>query len=505
MKKNYRAPRIADEASHERGTATQVLRAEMINEKPIAATVDRDWMRAWEIVVSIVTFMFYLVLDTAKVALFVCSVVPAALINYEAMAGRSNAELAVAVMSAVFAAFSVVVVFSDRSRISASRKLFAAALALTTVSYNVRNAIGISAAGHQIAQDNFGHEVEDSGIIKGRITDAKNGLAEQIKAAGYDSVATYESKIRSLQTLGYKTARWEGIGSTEHCTLVHITTTDERELCRQINDLKLKKTAAQNRDRIKEDLEDLENNRPKPVRTRLDAEVANLGVFVGLFGYTLDDNGKKVLESGIDWQFGLIVEAIGSGGPELVLLLFMLFDPRETEKARRKKAEREAVRVARRAEREAERAEREREKEAERKEADRRKAEQAKPAPAPKPEVARPELKTEETDGSDPQITAFLNRNTTRVTGGRFPRPKLYKVWKDDCEDRGIKPGTSQAFSKRIERFVNCEFDEGAHRHYCVGIALKDRNAAPELRVVNGDARGKDTKVPGAKRWFFAL
>jgi hypothetical protein len=46
------------------------------------------------------------------------------------------------------------------------------------------------------------------------------------------------------------------------------------------------------------------------------------------------------------------VEAIGSGGPELVLLLFMLFDPRETEKARRKKAEREAVRAALRAERE---------------------------------------------------------------------------------------------------------------------------------------------------------
>jgi hypothetical protein len=51
---------------------------------------------------------------------------------------------------------------------------------------------------------------------------------------------------------------------------------------------------------VKEDREKLENERPKPVRTRLDAKVANLGVFLGLFGYKVDDRGKKVLESGID-------------------------------------------------------------------------------------------------------------------------------------------------------------------------------------------------------------
>jgi hypothetical protein len=182
------------------------------------------------------------VLDLLKVALFVCCVVPAALINYESMAGRGNAELAVSVMSAIFAAFGFVVVFSDRSHVSVSQKLFAAAFTVITISYNVRNAVGISAAGHQIAQDNFGHAVKDEEIARLNIGEAQATFDKEVEVAGLTSVATYESRIRNLQTLGYKTARWEGVGSTEHCTPVHITTPDEREMCRQINDNKIKKT-----------------------------------------------------------------------------------------------------------------------------------------------------------------------------------------------------------------------------------------------------------------------
>jgi hypothetical protein len=88
-------------------------------------------------------------------------------------------------------------------------------------------------------------------------------------------------------------------------------------------------------------------------------------------------------------------------------------------------------------------------------------------------------------DGSDPQATAFLNRNTARVIGGRVPSKKLYEVWKSDCKERGIKPGTQRAFSKRIAKFVNRESKN--NRNTWVGIAIKDRNAAPELRVVGGD------------------
>ena len=495
VKKNYRAPHIADEASHERGAAMQIMDAETINEKPEAALLaGYDWARAGDDFGAVATFLIHLAIDVAKLALFMCCTLPAVLINYEAMAGQSNAALVASVMSAVLAACGVVLIMSDR--FGAGKKLFATVLTLVLISYNVRNAIGMSAARHQITQDNAINTLVDSTNINERITDKKTGLAEQIKTAGHDSVATYESQIRNLQLLGYKTARWEGIGSTEHCTQVHITTSDERELCHRINDYKIKKTAAQTRDRLEGELVELENTRPKPARTRLDAEVANIGVFIGLFGYKLDDNGKKILESGIDWQFGLIVEAIGSGGPELVLLLFMLFDPRETEKARRKKAEREAVRAARRTEREARRDEK-------RKEAARRRAEKAqkvKPIQAD-PEPRLPELKPEETDGSDPQSTAFLNRNTTSVTGGRVPPKKLYEVWKSDCAERGIKPGTQRAFSDRIAKFVNRETKN--NRNTWVGIAIKDRAAAPDLRVVGGDGDSAATK--GAKRRIFAV
>jgi hypothetical protein len=109
VKKNYRAPHIADEGSHERGTATQVLRAEMINEKLFAATVDSDWTRAWEIVASIATFMLYLVLDTLKTALLMLCLVPAVLINYQAMQGQSNALLVLSVLSAIGAACCVLI------------------------------------------------------------------------------------------------------------------------------------------------------------------------------------------------------------------------------------------------------------------------------------------------------------------------------------------------------------------------------------------------------------
>jgi hypothetical protein len=176
--------------------------AETISEKPFAATVDRDWTRAWGVVVSVATFIFYFVLDLLKVALFVCCVVPAALINYESMAGRSNAELAVSVMSAIFAAFGFVVVFSDRSRVSVSQKLFAAAFTVITISYNVRNAVGISAAGHQIAQDNFGHAVKDEEIARLNIGEAQATFDKEVEVAGLTSVATYESRTCGSPQMG---------------------------------------------------------------------------------------------------------------------------------------------------------------------------------------------------------------------------------------------------------------------------------------------------------------
>jgi hypothetical protein len=75
---------------------------------------------------------------------------------------------------------------------------------------------------------------------------------------------------------------------------------------------------------------------------------------------------------------------------------------------------------------------------------------------------------------------------------------KLYEVWKSDCKERGIKPGRQRAFSERIAKFVNRETKN--NRNTWVGIAIKDRNAAPELRVVGGDYDSAAKK--GAKKGY---
>jgi hypothetical protein len=298
--------------------------------------------------------------------------------------------------------------------------VFATAVSLILVSYNFRNAVGMSATMHQAAQENYEQKVKENENDQKRIDGKQGTYDEAVKIAGYVSVEDYEKQIIALQTTGYRTARWEGIGSTDHCNPLYIKTRDARELCNRFNDLDRKKGAAKSRDWLYGEIKNLQDTQPKPIRTRLDAEMENLGVLIGMFGYSLDADGKKTLKSAIDWQIGLLAEVIGTAGPEIVLLLFMMFDPRAAERERRKKAERKADRDSLRIEREARQDEK-------RKEAARRraeKAEKAKPIPAVEPEINRPELKPEEMDESDPQATAFLNRNTARVIGGRVPPKK---------------------------------------------------------------------------------
>lgn len=149
---------------------------------------------------------------------------------------------------------------------------------------------------------------------------------------------------------------------------------------------------------------------------------------------------------------------LGECGPRIVLFfLFVAFNSKEAERRREERGKDDARRRLER-------------------------TQKVKPIAAVEVEPQLPELKPEETNGSDPEITAFLTRNTMRVTGGRVPSKSLYKTWCEDCAERGVKPGTQYALSKRVANFVN---REGKNNRYTwLGVALKDRDAAPKLCVV---------------------
>ena len=155
---------------------------------------------------------------------------------------------------------------------------------------------------------------------------------------------------------------------------------------------------------------------------------------------------------GLDAMRGIGVQLLGECGPSIVVLfLFGVCGPMEAERSKAKPAPAPAP----------------------------------VPAPAPAVEVIPqiPNCSPEERDGTDPQIQAFLLRNTTRVTGERLKPERLFRAWSDHCTALSIQPGTQPEFSRRVAKFVNRELTK-RNRNVWIGIALKDRAEAPKLHVV---------------------
>ena len=94
------------------------------------------------------------------------------------------------------------------------------------------------------------------------------------------------------------------------------------------------------------------------------------------------------------------------------------------------------------------------------------------------------------TSQDDPEIDAFIGRRLETAQGEHIPATPLYDVWKRDCADHGIDPGSQKTFSKRIQKRV--ERDPNGNRPRYLHVRLKPaQHHAPahgplRLAVVNG-------------------
>ena len=167
-----------------------------------------------------------------------------------------------------------------------------------------------------------------------------------------------------------------------------------------------------------------------PQRARSDPQVETIAMLIGT-------GRHDAIRYGLNAMTGFGVQVLGEARPRIVLfLLFVAFSPVEAERRRKQKA---------------------------------------------KP-IEPPALTPEETDGSDPEISAFLLRNTVRIVGGKVRSEKLFEAWCADAVHRGVEAGTQRAFTTRVKRFATLEVRN--NRGAWLGISLKACDEAPRLRVI---------------------
>lgn len=351
----------------------------------------------------------YACLDAVRLTLTALCVVPAILINFEASAGQIGALVAVSVMAAILAPVSFVVACHNENH---SVRVRAGVIAAILIAFNVYNVVSLADHNDRRARDATAYATEDRARITTRLAELADARKDQVAVAGNAAVASIEAEIKAKRAASALT--WN---ASNHCDPEHITLFATKDFCAALAGLDKRLEAAKKRDDIDKERAVKEAADVKPIQAR-------------------------AVWAGFALHLGLVLEAIGTGGPELLLWAFAMIDPRKGE-----------VKIT--------------------------------PAVEVVPQL--PELRPEETNGTDPQIIAFLARNTARVTGERVKPKKLFEVWCSDCAERKIEPGTQAAFSERVARYVNKETRH--NRNTWIGIALKDRAAAPKFRVISDSER----------------
>jgi hypothetical protein len=195
----------------------------------------------------------------------------------------------------------------------------------------------------------------------------------------------------------------------------------------------------------------------------VESYVANIGRFLGLLGYSVDDKAKELIAASRDWLKGIGVELLAAFGP--AALLSLLSSPA----GHQRQAPQPQPQPARRPEKTA-------------------KATVA-PIVAETPENASATVAIVATSqGDDAPMDAFVAQRLETVQGEFITAAALYKTWQADCAERGIEPGSQKAFSQRIQRRVGYDRNNGRPRYCHVRLKpahVRVEHAPLRLAVVN--------------------
>jgi hypothetical protein len=391
----------------------------------------------------------------AKAAICVLPIIPAVRVNLDAAAGQGEAWTIFAIGSVMAGAVFIELCLEGRGFVKTA--LFAL-LATFFVSLNVLNAIGNAASHSDVARDNASSQIEKKGRIVARRSELSQGRKEQVAIAGNTTPESIQAQIQAAIAADAK--RWQ---ASDKCNPDAISQPLTRAFCEGIHQLEAKKAAAIKRDEIDRQLAEIDARDVEAPPAAIESYVANMGRFLGLLGYTVDDKAKELIAASRDWLKGIGVELLAAFGP--AALLSLLSRPAGHQ----------------------------------------RHAPQSQPQPQRKPEnaakatVAPIVAKTQEnasatvaivatSQGDDAPMDAFVARRLETVQGEFITAAALYKAWQADCAEHGIEPGSQKAFSQRIQRRVGYDRNNGRPRYCHVRLTpahVRVEQAPLRLAVVN--------------------
>lgn len=369
----------------------------------------------------------------ATATICVLPIIPAVRVNLDAAAGQGEAWTIFAIGSVIAGAVFIELCLEGRGFVKTA--LFAA-LATFFVSLNVLNAIGNAASHSDVARDVASSRLSQKQRLEDRRNELSQGRKEQVAIAGNTTPDSIEAEIRAAKAANSKL--WNASFS---CDPAWITRDATREFCGGLAKLEAKRAAAVKRDEIDRQLADLDAKDVEAPPAAVESYVANMGRFIGLLGYSVDDKAKELIAASRDWLKGVGVELLAAFGPAALLALLSrpsappIASPqpqpqRKPEKAVKAKV---AATVA------------------------------ETPENLPAGNVA---IVATSQSGGDPEIDAFHARRLETVQGEFITAAALFKAWQADCAAQGIEPGSQKAFSQRIQRRVGYDRNSGRPR-YC--------------------------------------
>ena len=184
------------------------------------------------------------------------------------------------------------------------------------MSLNVLNAIGNAASHSDVARDVASSRLSQKQRLEDRRNELSQGRRDQVAIAGNTTPDSIDAEIRAAKSTNAKL--WNASFS---CDPAWITRDQTKEFCGGLAKLEAKKAAAIKRDEIERQLAKLDAQDVEAPPSAVDSYVANMGRFIGLLGYSVDDKAKELIAASRDWLKGIGVELLAAFGPAALLAL----------------------------------------------------------------------------------------------------------------------------------------------------------------------------------------
>ena len=392
----------------------------------------------------------------AKAVVCILPIVPAVRVNLDGAAGQGAAWTTFAIGSVIAGAAFTELALEGKGIV---RSTLFAILATFFVGLNVLNAIGNAASHSDVSRDAASSQQEKARRLAERRSQLSQGRAEMVAIAGSATPESLEADIRAAKAASSRL--WN---SSYQCDPSWTTRDATREFCASLAELEKKKAAAVRRDQIDAQLAALDAKDVEAPPSAVESYVNNMARFLGALGYAMDDKAKELIASSRDWLKGVGVELLAAFGPAAMLALLARFSqhapaPQVEPRARRQSEKATKGKVAAAV------------------------GEGGEAAFATIENVAGIVATLQGDD--DPEVDAFIGRRLESLQDAFVPAKALFEAWLADCAEQGVDPGSQKAFSKRLQRRVGYDRNNGRPRYCHVRLKAKAEHGPLRLAVSN--------------------